>query len=415
MVIFNSYVKLPEGNHFNPPKQRTSKKPQQPSSPRCHKETKAWAVTPLPHSFRLSNEKLSRSERPSKEWETHCANFEEHKQLIQSNQYLIHNDHNVLIRLGWPFRACGILQMLNLRTPRMAFSPGLPLGGLELGSGAEASGSNGCEASESKTRYFGRGRPPEITLSAILGSAKLWLEPARGRWLQRTRVGQCAVAAEVAWGGNAGSARESKWVKALPETIRNNHQPHQNGNLTHSFLSRLTKSAWCLQILQLRSFLNILDTACQFWLQGSPTQLLFAGMRSPRLQPSHEDDAADLTNASSWSRPLAASIAAWALQKLFAQNLHRTIHLKTSEFQWYLQYFKKVATYHSSEAEDNLNKPQAEDHRGGWRSFAFTRVPGRKHPATLSDLRANWLISLPCHTEELMNEKPNEVPKLIGH
>ena len=104
--------------------------------------------------------------------------------------------------------------MLNLRTPRMAFSPGLPLGGLELGSGAEASGSNGCEASESKTRYFGRGRPPEITLSAILGSAKLWLEPARGRWLQRTRVGQCAVAAEVAWGGDAGSARESKWVKA---------------------------------------------------------------------------------------------------------------------------------------------------------------------------------------------------------
>ena len=88
-------------------------------------------------------------------------------------QRLIHNDHNVLIRLGWPFRACGILQMLNLRTPRMAFSPGLPLGGLELGSGAEASGSNGCEASESKTRYFGRGRPPEITLSAILGSAKL--------------------------------------------------------------------------------------------------------------------------------------------------------------------------------------------------------------------------------------------------
>ena len=63
--------------------------------------------------------------------------------------------------------------MLDLRTPRMAFSPGLPLGGLELGSGAEASGSNGCEASESKTRYFGRGRPPEITLSAILGSAKL--------------------------------------------------------------------------------------------------------------------------------------------------------------------------------------------------------------------------------------------------
>lgn len=75
--------------------------------------------------------------------------------------------------------AWGMLQMLNFRTPRMAFSPGLPFGGLELGSGADAKGSNGVVTASPATRlcgYFCRGRPPEITLSAILGANLL------GQW-----------------------------------------------------------------------------------------------------------------------------------------------------------------------------------------------------------------------------------------
>lgn len=85
----------------------------------------------------------------------------------------------VFYRIDIDFCAWGMLQMLNFRTPRMAFSPGLPFGGLELGSGADAKGSNGVVTASPATRlcgYFCRGRPPEITLSAILGAK------ANGQW-----------------------------------------------------------------------------------------------------------------------------------------------------------------------------------------------------------------------------------------